>query len=301
MNGDLFQKLIDALNTATDNGKNILFLWGHNHSMNPKDGNYDKIFKPGSSITYKSGNTKTLKFVYAAAGAMSDSEYTGSGNIKGKGLVVKFSDEEKENTAYHEVGHALLAKLLKNCDPLHKVSIIPRGMALGITLTLPEKDHLTMRKQQLLDRITMILGGRVAEELIYGKDNVTTGASNDIERATSIARAMITQYGMSDKFGFMNFASEEEIFVGRDYEKTKSYSEKVAGTIDDEVKVLIDKAYDRCRTILSENSEKLETVVQFLLENETMTRNQFKDCMEGRAIGEAEENPMFSDLEVNKE
>ena len=109
------------------------------------------------------------------------------------------SDEEKENTAYHEVGHALLAKLLKNCDPLHKVSIIPRGMALGVTMVLPEKDHLTLKKVQLLDKIAMTLGGRVAEEIIYGKEFITTGASNDLEKVTQMARSMVTKYGMSER------------------------------------------------------------------------------------------------------
>ena len=115
------------------------------------------------------------------------------------------TDEEKENTAYHEVGHALLAKLLKNCDPLHKVSIIPRGMALGITMVLPEKDHLTMKKSQILDTITMTLGGRVAEEIVYGKDSITTGASNDLEKVSKMARNMVTAYGMSEKMGNMAY------------------------------------------------------------------------------------------------
>ena len=139
------------------------------------------------------------------------------------------SDEEKENTAYHEVGHALLAKLLKDCDPLHKVSIIPRGMALGITLTLPEKDHLTMRKNQLLDRIAMILGGRVAEELVYGKDNVTTGASNDLEKVSSLARSMVTTYGMSDKMGNLAYGkNQEHVFLGRNFGNTRDFSEEIA-------------------------------------------------------------------------
>lgn len=128
------------------------------------------------------------------------------------------SDEEKENTAYHEVGHALLAKLLKNTDPLHKVSIIPRGMALGITMTLPEKDHLTMKKSQLLDMITMTLGGRVAEEIVYGRESITTGASNDLEKVTSLARNMVTKYGMSEKMGNMAYGKDEQhIFMGRDF------------------------------------------------------------------------------------
>ena len=147
------------------------------------------------------------------------------------------SDEEKENTAYHEVGHALLAKLLKNCDPLHKVSIIPRGMALGITLTLPEKDHLTMKKNQLLDQITMILGGRVAEELMYGLDNITTGASNDLEKVSTLARRMVTAYGMSEKMGNLAYGkSEEHVFMGRDFGHSRDFSEEIAADIDKEIK-----------------------------------------------------------------
>ena len=160
------------------------------------------------------------------------------------------SDEEKENTAYHEVGHALLAKLLKNCDPLHKVSIIPRGMALGITLTLPEKDHLTMRKNQLLDRITMILGGRVAEEIIYGKDNVTTGASNDLEKVSALARSMVTTYGMSDKMGNLAYGKDQEhVFMGRNFGNTRDFSEEIAADIDKEVKKIVDAQYDEANTL----------------------------------------------------
>ncbi len=143
------------------------------------------------------------------------------------------SDEEKENTAHHEVGHALLALLLDNCDPLHKVSIIPRGMALGITTVLPEKDHLTLKKNQLLDRITMTLGGRVAEEIIYGPENITTGASNDLEKVTAIARKMVTVYGMSDKMGNLQYGkSQEHVFMGRDFGHSRDFSDEIAAEID---------------------------------------------------------------------
>ena len=164
------------------------------------------------------------------------------------------SDEEKENTAYHEVGHALLAKLLKDCDPLHKVSIIPRGMALGITLTLPEKDHLTMRKSQLLDRIKMILGGRVAEEIIYGKDNITTGASNDLEKVSALARSMVQTYGMSEKMGNLAYGKEQEhVFMGRNFGNTRDFSEEIAAEIDKEVKKLVDEQYAEAKALLEEN------------------------------------------------
>lgn len=191
------------------------------------------------------------------------------------------SDEEKENTAYHEVGHALLSKLLKNCDPLHKVSIIPRGMALGITMTLPEKDHLTMSKVQLLDRVTMTLGGRVAEEMIYGKDSITTGASNDLEKVTALARKMVTVYGMSEKMGNMAYGkSEEHVFMGKDFGHTRDFSEEIAADIDKEVKKIVDECYDNARKLLNENKDMLEYISKKLLEEETIDEKEFVALMD---------------------
>ena len=190
------------------------------------------------------------------------------------------TDEDKEIIAYHEVGHALLAKLLKNCDPLHKVSIIPRGMALGITLTLPEKDHLTMKKNQLLDQITMILGGRVAEELIYGKDNITTGASNDLEKVSALARKMVTSYGMSEKMGNLTYGKDQEhIFMGRDFGHTRDFSEEFAADIDKEVKQIVDKQYDLAKSLLNDNRDMLEHISKILLEKETLDEKEFEDLM----------------------
>ena len=191
------------------------------------------------------------------------------------------SDEEKENTAYHEVGHALLAKLLNNCDPLHKVSIIPRGMALGVTLTLPEKDHLTMKKVQLLDRITMTLGGRVAEEIIYGKDFITTGASNDLEKVTSLARNMVTKYGMSEKLGNLAYGkSDERVFMGRDFGHTRDYSEEVAAEIDEEVQRIVKEQYDIAHMLLTQNQDMLEQIAKALLDRETLDEKEFEELME---------------------
>ena len=191
------------------------------------------------------------------------------------------SDEEKENTAYHEVGHALLAKLLKNTDPLHKVSIIPRGMALGVTMTLPEKDHLTMKKSQLLDRITMTLGGRVAEEIVYGKDSITTGASNDLEKVTSLARNMVTTYGMSEKMGNLQYGkSEEHVFMGRDFGHTRDFSEEIAAEIDKEVKKIVDERYEIAKKLLCENRDMLEYISRTLLEEETIDEKRFVELME---------------------
>lgn len=191
------------------------------------------------------------------------------------------SDEEKENTAYHEVGHALLSKLLKNCDPLHKVSIIPRGMALGITMTLPEKDHLTLRKDQLLDRITMTLGGRVAEELTFGPESITTGASNDLEKVTALARKMVTAYGMSEKMGNMAYGkSEEHIFMGRDFGHSRDFSEEIAADIDKEVKKIVDECYANAKKLLDENKDMLEYISKKLLEEETIDEKEFTVLME---------------------
>ena len=191
------------------------------------------------------------------------------------------SDEEKENTAYHEVGHALLATMLKGCDSLHKVSIIPRGMALGITMTLPEKDYLTMKKSQLLDRITMTLGGRVAEELIYGPDSVTTGASNDLEKVSNLARKMVTAYGMSEKMGNLTYGkSEEHIFMGRDFGHNRDFSEEIAADIDREVKKIVDERYEIAKDILSKNRDMLEYISKALLDKETLDEKDFEELMQ---------------------
>lgn len=191
------------------------------------------------------------------------------------------TDEEKENTAYHEVGHALLAKLLKNTDPLHKVSIIPRGMALGVTMTLPEKDHLTYKKSQLLDRITMTLGGRVAEEIVYGPDNITTGASNDLEKVTQTARNMVTTYGMSEKMGNMQYGkSQEHIFLGRDFGHSNDFSDEIAAEIDKEVKKIVDERYAIAKQLLTENRDMLEYISKALLEEETIDEKTFEELME---------------------
>ena len=190
------------------------------------------------------------------------------------------SDEEKENTAYHEVGHALLTKLLKNSDPLHKVSIIPRGMALGVTMTLPEKDHLTLKKSQLLDKITMLLGGRVAEEIIYGPESITTGAQNDLEKVSNLARKMVTTWGMSEKMGNMAYGkSEEHVFMGRDFGHTRDFSEDIAAQIDKEVKKIVDENYERAKHLLSKNRDMLDIIAKELLEKETIDEKDFEELM----------------------
>lgn len=190
------------------------------------------------------------------------------------------TEEEKENTAYHEVGHALLSKFLKHGDPLHKVTIIPRGMALGVTMTLPEKDHLSYKKNQLLDRISMLLGGRIAEEMFFGPDEITTGASNDIERATELARKMVTAFGMSDKLGSIAYGKKNEhVFMGRDFGAERNYSEEVASLIDKEIKTIIQERYAIATKLIEDNKDMVEAIVKVLLEKESLDAKEFEAIM----------------------
>ena len=194
-------------------------------------------------------------------------------------------------TAVHEAGHAVAMYSLPTHDPVHQISIIPRGHALGLTWTQPKEDSNHLTRNEMYERIVGLLGGRVAEALFL-KD-ISTGASNDIDRASALARDMIARYGMCESLGTVSYTGGDELFIGRDYEKVKGYSEKVAGTIDDEVKALMDKAYDHCREILTRDADKMKQIVEFLLENETMTGQQFADCMEGKEIGAAEKSTLF--------
>lgn len=181
------------------------------------------------------------------------------------------TDEDKEITSYHEMGHALLAKLLKDCDELHKVTIIPRGYALGITWTKPEDNRVHVSRAKLLDQIKMTLGGRAAEEIIYGKDRVSTGASSDLEKVTDTARKMASQWGMSEKMGTMTYGkSQEHVFMGRDFGTTRDFSEEFAADLDREVKKIIDEQYEAAKRILSENRDLLEAAAKELLEKETL-------------------------------
>ncbi len=197
-------------------------------------------------------------------------------------------------TAIHEAGHAVAMYSLPTHDPVHQISIIPRGRALGLTWTQPtqESNHLT--RNEMYEQIVGLLGGRVAEALFLG--DISTGASNDIDRASKLARDMIARYGMCESLGTVSYTSGDEVFIGRDFERTKSYSEKVAGTIDDEVKQLVDKAYRHCEQILKRDEEKLVTIVEYLLANEVMSAGQFRDCMEGKPIRKAEKVSLFDDF-----
>ena len=197
------------------------------------------------------------------------------------------TEHERKITAYHEAGHALTSRVLPTQDPVQQVSIVPRGRAGGFTLNMPKEDKYYNTKQQMEEELIVLLGGRVAEKLIM--DDISTGASNDIQRATDIARKMVTKYGMSDKIGPIDFSStQSEVFLGRDFANTNQLSEQTASLIDSEVKDLIHKAYERCEQILRENMDILHRLAQFLLENETMDNAQLE------AIYKGEEPPAAS-------
>lgn len=194
-------------------------------------------------------------------------------------------------TAIHEAGHAVAMHSLKTHDPVHQISIIPRGNALGLTWTQPMEDSAHMTRNEMYERIVGLLGGRVAEALFL--QDISTGASNDIDRATALARDMVARYGMCEKLGTVSYAGGDEVFIGRDYKETVNYSEKVAGTIDDEVKAIIDQAYAQCSQILQRDADKMKQVVEFLLEHETMTGAQFAQCMAGEPISEASDTALL--------
>ncbi|MDR7855681.1 ATP-dependent zinc metalloprotease FtsH [Tissierella sp.] len=185
------------------------------------------------------------------------------------------SEKEKKLTAYHEAGHALTSRLTPDTDPVHMVTIIPRGMAGGFTAYIPEEDRSYLTKKQMENRLVMLLGGRVAEALVL--EDISTGAQNDIERATKIARSMVTHYGMSDILGPMTYGSDEdEVFVGRDFGRARNYSEDVAAAIDKEMRTLIDTAYNKAEALLNENMDKLHKVAEALLEKETIDGKEFE-------------------------
>ena len=192
-----------------------------------------------------------------------------------------YSEKEKKLTAYHEAGHAIVTRLLPSQDPVHQISIVPRGRAGGFTLSLPKEDKFYTSKLEMQDDLVTLLGGRVAEKLVL--DDISTGASNDIERASEIARRMVTRYGMSDKLGPIAFTSDHnEVFLGRDFASSKNYSEEVAAVIDQEVKRIITEAYERCENMLAEHRDILDRVAAYLLEHETMDSEAFEQVFNGR-------------------
>jgi cell division protease FtsH len=190
------------------------------------------------------------------------------------------TDEEKEIIAYHEGGHAVVQRVLPKCDPVTKVTIVSRGMALGYTMSLPQEDRYLHSKSEFEDKIAGMLGGNVAETLVFG--DTTTGSSNDIEKATSLARAMVTQYGMSEKLGPLAFGKKEEmVFLGREISEQRNYSDEVAAKIDAEVREIIDRAYERATQALTQQREVLDRLAALLIEKETIEHDEFEALFEG--------------------
>jgi cell division protease FtsH len=192
-------------------------------------------------------------------------------------------EQEKKLTAYHEAGHAIVGLSVPEHDPVYKVTIIPRGRALGVTMFLPEADRYSTSKRRLESRITTLFGGRISEEMIFGPESVTTGASNDIERATEIARNMVTKWGLSDRLGPLTYSEDQgEVFLGRSVTQHKQVSDVTAHAIDEEVRRLIDTNYQRAKNILESNLEKLHKMSDALIKYETIDEAQIKDIMAGR-------------------
>jgi cell division protease FtsH len=193
------------------------------------------------------------------------------------------SEKEKLNTAYHEAGHAIVGYCVPDHDPVYKVTIIPRGRALGVTMYLPEEDKYSISKSALESSISTLFGGRLAEEMTLGADYVTTGASNDLERATEIARNMVTKWGLSEKLGPLTYSEDEgEVFLGRSITQHKQVSDVTVHTIDEEVRKIIDKNYQRAKAILTEQEDKLHAMAKALMKYETIDQSQVKEIMEGR-------------------
>ena len=189
------------------------------------------------------------------------------------------SEKEKTNTAYHEAGHAVLVEVLEHTEPLHKVTIIPRGPSLGSTMQLPVEDRFNWRKKELLDDLIVLMGGRVAEEIIFG--DVTTGAVGDIRMATTRARKMVCEWGMSEKMGMVEYGQHEDyVFLGRDISKNRDYSEATSQEIDREVRRLCDEAYAQAKTLLIEYRAPMEAIAKALLEFETLDGNQIRDIFQ---------------------
>jgi len=198
------------------------------------------------------------------------------------------SDEEKRNTAIHEAGHTLISVLITHHDAVHKVTIIPRGPALGVTWYLPKDDRYSLSKEQAESSIAVALGGRLAEEVIFGR--LTTGAGNDIEKATDIARKMVCEWGMSEKLGPLAYGKkEEQVFLGRDYgSRQQDYSEQTAVEIDQEVRAIVHKQYDKVKELLTLNKDKLEALAKALIERETLDAEEIRAVLEGRDLPPAQ-------------
>jgi cell division protease FtsH len=198
-----------------------------------------------------------------------------------KSLVM--TEEEKRNTAYHEAGHALVALHVPGSDPVHKATIIPRGRALGMVMQLPERDKLSMSLEQMTSRLAIMMGGRVAEELVFGRDRVTSGAASDIEQATKLARMMVTRWGLSDALGTVAYGeNQEEVFLGYSVSRQQSISEATVQKIDAEIRRLVEAGYSEAQQILTDKRADLETLAKGLLEFETLSGDEIKDLLLGK-------------------
>jgi cell division protease FtsH len=210
--------------------------------------------------------------------------------VERKSLVL--SEDERRLTAFHEAGHTVVSMRTVGSDPIHKVTIIPRGRALGLMLSLPDKDRYGQTKEFLIGRLAIAFGGRMAEELVFGPDKITTGAGSDIEQATAIARRMVTQFGMSDKVGMMAVGDrEQEIFLGREFGSRREVSERTAELVDDEVKRFIDEAYEKARKILTDDRMLLDQIALALLERETLDRSDIDLLLAGKSLPPARMSP----------
>ena len=206
------------------------------------------------------------------------------------------SEKEKRLTAYHEAGHAVVTRLLPTQDPVHQISIVPRGRAGGFTMSLPQEDKFYASKNEMLEQIVTLLGGRVAEKLTM--DDISTGASNDIERATQMARSMVTTYGMSDRIGPINYgAGQEEVFLGRDFATSKNFSEEIASEIDAEIRRIITEAYEKCEEMLKSHMEVLTNVAEYLIRNETMDGEAFEKMFNGEEVPDHQRGEQLFHLE----
>jgi cell division protease FtsH len=195
------------------------------------------------------------------------------------------TEHERITCAYHESGHAVVAALLPHADPLHKVTIIPRGRALGMEMRLPERDNYSYHRDKMYANLAVSMGGRVAEELIFGYDKVSSGASSDISYATSLARDMVTRWGMSDLLGPLQYAdAEEEVFLGYSVNRQRNMSNETAQAIDKEIRRIVDEGYARAKVLLEENREELETLAQALLEFETLSGDEIQKLLAGETI-----------------
>jgi cell division protease FtsH len=202
------------------------------------------------------------------------------------------SEEEKRNTAYHEGGHALVALSVPSADPVHKATIIPRGRALGMVMQLPEGDRYSMNYEQMTSRLAIMMAGRVSEELIFGKEKITSGASSDIQAATGLARNMVTRWGYSDKLGLVAYGdNQEEVFLGHSVSRTQNVSEETANIIDAEVKRLVQTGYDEAKRILTERLEDLHTLAKALLEYETLSGDEIVNALKGVKPNREEKEP----------